>query len=462
MKIKLVAAAVLALCSSASFAATAVTCVTTDALSMVNTCAPEATLYIAGSSALGGALSTVVVADLFTTATKPIIKIVDNGSANGNLAGSATALKAVSAWYGISKADGKRLFVVYNKQNGSAAGVSQLLSTIKDTTIPEQDIVTVGIGSTGTKGAVGTCTADAASTTAVPVLNCTTHARVQADMALSDVAPSELFALEGVKPAVLSTLTTTPIAMQGFGIAVNAKLYAELQRLQGTTGRPSINRATYASLISKEGSVKSAAAFLGTSDTTKLVLARRDDLSGTQAASNLFFANNSCGINHDAKGKLIAGVAGGALSILDNKTLPTAILEVQANATGGGVTTALANTTDYVIGAISLTTAEPATGWKFVAIDGASPLATDAKQRDAFRTGAYGWSVQSFAATPLRAKMKDAVKLALTDVVTIGLKDSTLHNLIGIAYQDGGVSAQQSQVTRTNGNNCSPLISLNK
>ena len=97
MKIKLIAAAVMALCSTASFAAAGVACVTTDALSMVNTCAPEATLYIAGSSALGGALSTVVVADLFNTTTTPIVKIVDNGSANGNLAGAAGALKAV-AW----------------------------------------------------------------------------------------------------------------------------------------------------------------------------------------------------------------------------------------------------------------------------------------------------------------------------------------------------------------------------
>src|ERR1019366_1554339 len=102
----------------------AVACNTASAVNMVNTCVPEVKLYVAGSSALGGALANVIPADLFDTTATPVISILDNGSANGN---------AVSAWYGMSKSAltggaSKRLFVVYNNNNGSAAGVSQLLA----------------------------------------------------------------------------------------------------------------------------------------------------------------------------------------------------------------------------------------------------------------------------------------------------------------------------------------------
>lgn len=450
MKIKLVAAAVLALCSSASFAATVLACKTDTAVNMVNTCAPEASLYVAGSSALGGALGVVVPADLFDQSVTPLIKIKDTASSNGSAG-------AVTAWYGMSKAaltggTSKRLFVVYNKQNGSAAGVSQLLSTPKDLTIPENDVVTVG----AVKNVAGNCTADAASTTAVPVLSCTSHAPSQADMAISDVAPIELYKLEGVKPAALTTVKSTPLALQGFGVAVNANLYAALQTAQNTTGVPSIRRADYASLISKEGTIKSAAGLIPGSTET-LTLARRDDLSGTQASSNMFFADNACGVNVDAKGKLIAGHLGGALALIDSTmaaTYPNVV--IQSNVTGGGVTTALSATTGYAIGVISLTTSQPSSGWKFVAIDGAAPLvAGDVKQRLAFANGDYGFAMTAFAVTPVK---QAAGKSALTDAITTGLKDSTLHDLTGIAYLDGAANTKQSLVHRTNGNNCSPLI----
>lgn len=474
MKIKFIAAACLALCASASFATTTklVCDPSAAAADFVNKCVPDATLYVAGSSALGGALAAVAVADLFDTSTRPIITVIDNGSANGTLAG----LKAVSAWYGMSKAaltggTSKRLFVVYNKQNGSAAGVSQVLSPA-DKTIPENDVVTIG----AVKGAAGSCTLGTANTLG-PVVNCTTHGLTGADMAISDVAPAELFALEGVKPAALSTLTTTPLAIQGFGIAVNAAFYAALQgqniaeKLLPSTCvagdltaacQPTIRRVDYASLISTQGTIKTTAGFIP-GDTTPLTLARRDDLSGTQAASNMFFADNACGI---VPAKSVG--LGGALSILSATNVTAAQtsagLTVQANATGGGVTTALNTGSGYVIGAISLTSAQPAlsaTSWKFVKIDGVSPTfnadgsAAD-HQRSVFASGNYPFAVASFAARPTATK--DATKLALIGAVTTGLQNSSLHNLEGIAYLDGVVAGQQSLVHRTAGNNCSPLI----
>jgi hypothetical protein len=80
MKMKLIAAAALAMTSSLSFAATVLTCDTSSATKMANTCLPEASLFVAGSSALGGNIN-AILPDLFDT-TKRLIKIVDT-SASG-------------------------------------------------------------------------------------------------------------------------------------------------------------------------------------------------------------------------------------------------------------------------------------------------------------------------------------------------------------------------------------------
>jgi hypothetical protein len=511
LKLKVLAAAVLAIGASSAFAAALpVTCDTASALSMANTCTPDVTMYVAGSSALAGGITQAVTADLFDTAAG-ITVIKDMGSANGDaiIAPATAAIKGVSAWYGIGKtgtaAAGKKLFVVYNKQNGSAAGISQLLSTIKDTTIPEQDVVTIGpIGKVAGVVAVtqaksltaNSCTAGAADVTSsvtiggvvTPVVyhnvTCTTHARTQADVGLSDVAPAELFALEGAKPGKVSSLTNEVVGIQGFALAVNAKFHDALQAQNIADGlldstcvpgdltakcQPTIRKADYAALVSATGSIKSAAGFIP-GDATLLELARRDDLSGTQAASNIFFADNHCGDAVDSKGKVIKGVLGGSLPIL--ATTPDATkLVLSLSATGGGVTTALAATDRYVIGAIGLNSAEPArsaTSWKYVRIDSVSPNftvlgAADTTQRAAFANGNYGWAVTSYAATSTKAAKTSVAhpSNAYHGIVAnflAGLKDSTLHNIKGLAYLDGGVAAQQAHYIHTAGNNCSPLI----
>lgn len=472
MKIKLLAAACLALGASSSFAATTLACDTSSAVSRVNTCAPEAKLYIAGSSALGAALSTVVPADMFDTSVLPIVAVRDTGSTNGT-----TGANAVTAWYGMSKAaltggTSKRLFVVYNNNNGSAAGVSQLLAKL-DGSITEADVVTIG----PVKGVAGVCTATSGSTTSV---DCASHALTAADVAISDTSAPELYKLYASAKAKLTTLVNTPLALQGFGVAVNDNLYRALQVRNVAEGllpstcvagdataacQPSIRSADYASLVTKQGSIKTAAALLGDSaDTTVLTLARRDDLSGTQASSNIFFADNSCGNNHDAKGKLIAGVLGGQLDIIST-TDSTPALVVQSNVTTGTVKSALASTTGYAIGVLTLNTTPTAPG-KFVKIDGVSPNfnadgTADANQRNAMISGNYPFAMTSFAVTQVKpAKTSVAVtNPAVIPALIAGMKDSSLHNLKGIGYLDGGSDAtKESLVHRTNGNNCSPLI----
>jgi hypothetical protein len=149
MQMKLITAAALAVTATSSFAVQQ--CGTqsngwffSTAEKFVNTCAPEVTFFVAGSSALGGNIN-AILPDLFDS-TKPLVKVVDNsatGSVNGNKA-------ATTAYYGTSKpavtgGTGKRVFVVYNNNNGSAAGVSLVMGKLGKTGNPvEANIVTVG------------------------------------------------------------------------------------------------------------------------------------------------------------------------------------------------------------------------------------------------------------------------------------------------------------------------------
>lgn len=457
MKIKFIAAAVLALCSSSSFAATkpVVVCDASTAIKMAQTCAPESTLFIAGSSALGAALNTVALSLFDTPSAVTTIKSATNLNGGKD-----------QGWYGI--AGGKRLYVVYNSQNGSAAGVSQLLAKFdakadgsKANFIVESKVVSVGPTLTTLGAFAGTCVQTTAATgSAGAVLTCTTPAVMQADVAVSDVAPQELYALYPAATAKLTTVTSVPLALQSFGVAVSAKLYAALQLDQGLSGseQPSVRRADYASLVT--GSAKTSAVLFnnGTTPVLPLNLARRDALSGTQASSNIFFANNACGNNHlpfkapATVGKVIAGVLGGQLPIIGTAASTTSLI-VTESATGGGVVTELQKDA-YGIGIISLNSpAKSGETWKFVKLDGVSPNA-DADSRAAMAAGDYPFAMTAFAVRQVKPAV---VKTALVDAVIAGLQSSAEHNFKGVAYLDGGAN-YQSKVARTDGNNCSPLI----
>jgi hypothetical protein len=515
MKIKLIAGACLALCSVSAFATTApVACVSvsnaavaasgtgktavasvvahTAAENFVNTCLTASSVfYIAGSSALSGAINSVAPLDLLDQGTaSPRISIIDNGSPNGS-----TGANAVYAWAGYAPSTTTPILVIYNKQNGSAAGISQLLNAVPKnsaaavgtSTVPEFDVVTAGVGSV-TKGLAGNCvdqlvvptTAGSLSAT----VSCTTHAPTAVTVGIADVRPIELFELEG-KPASVTTLSVTPVAIQGFGIAVNAKLYAALQTAEGTTGQPSIDRSVYASLASHNGAIKSSAALLnavlntaagGTlPDTTpQLRLARRDNYSGSQAASNIFFLANACDYTY-TKGALIKGTLGGGLVPTDTTDNVAGVLAVDLNATSSNVNTDLANTTDYTIGVVTLNTPDVGaagtgsikSGAHFVKLNGVSPTyeadgtTVADHQRTRFINGDYPFAVESTVSTLIKPQKTTYFPGLVTTLIS-GLSDSTKHNLEGLGYIDGsaGVASQQSHVAPLGGNNCAPLTNL--
>jgi len=529
---KIALAGLLATGAVSSFAVTPLACKTSGtAAEFVNTCAPAVTFYVAGSSALGGAISKVITASsttgatgYFDTTTVPLITVVDNGTKNGLLANptqlpSTAAGNGVTAWMGMSKASltgntSKPILVVYNSYMGSAAGVSQVLAPIKSlATVPEADIVKVG----PTGNTPGTCVAydsssatpvyAAGSTAAVGTASnkvvCTSHAVTQADLAISDVDVTELVALypEAAKTS-LAKFTRAPLAMQGFAVAVNNNFYKALQDAQidagilpgctkgtGTTAtyteacQPNITRAQYASLVSKEGSIKSAADFIPGSTAT-LTLARRDTLSGTQASSDMFFLANSCN-KLDAKSKINAH--GGALTPLrgvDDKGVPLTNLPsglvVNENVQTGGVENDLKLTSGYSIGVIALSKGA-GTAYKFVKLDGASPnfakgatstlvagvaatstaAATASTLRNNMLDGSWPLQMTAYAVYPTAAAAtydaKKAPKAEFIKQMVSDLSSASLHDLDAIGYFNGPAT-KKTLVSRVGGNNCSPLV----
>jgi hypothetical protein len=568
MKLKAAAAAIMALSASGAFATTTLTPTTyaaagTNPAAYVNTNIPQQTFFIAGSSALGNAVKSVVTADLFDT-TQPVITINDKSTDASH--------SHVSAWLGLAKTGPMAhslLYVVYNNNNGSAAGLSQVLvaSTTK-AAIPEADVVLVGPGAvvngffvpaTKLAGAVAntlctthvsTGTTDPASSVTAPIVDCTSHGILQADLGISDVNLTEVFALEtasiGTAPAAAKALdnviTELPsgmhvqaLAVQGFGVAVNSTLYAALQAqnindgllpascagntdgvvagLQ-TSGQyacmPTIRKADYSALVTGADANRYAAdTILGpnsSGDTTAVTLARRDDYSGTQATSNIHFADNACGdtaiTTKGVVGKAIAGVLGGAQNVLSAANFATAVapashlgttLTVQANASTSNVVSALNSSTGYSIGVLTLNNPQAGTDtWKFVKINGVSPVHyydavngiwnADPALRAAQASGMYTIASTAYAVWPNKPLAKkniygtnsgfsaptDAtwnaanslIPVLVTSTFTGAMQDSTQHNLVGIGYLDNGTNGRQTKYEHAGGNNCAPMVHL--
>jgi hypothetical protein len=290
----------------------------------------------------------------------------------------------------------------------------------------------------------------------------------------------------------ITAIKSVPFAMQGFGIAVNDKLYIRMQELQGLTTstsckvvsgkpdytaacQPNISKATYASLVAADGGIKSAADLLNvwnttgtalnaTTEPTKLVIARRDELSGTQATSNIFFGNGVCNVL-DTSAKY--NKHGGASTILTSTTagIDSAKLVVQSNVQTGDVETSLANTTDYVIGVIALSKMDKTT-YRFVKLDNVSPnfissqaTATSSSaenMRAKMISGEWPLQVVSYAMYLKTAVATGATKKALIEGIVSDLKDPTA-NLKGLGYFSGD-TLKQTKVSRPGGNNCAPLL----
>jgi len=503
MKLKLIAVAVMSLTATASFAQTKPTCSSTVTdITHINWCAPEATLFIAGSSALSAAI-TAVIPDLFdisdssvaADSRKKIYKISDastTGNTNGNKGGT-------TVWYGTSKAGvfgtQKRLAIVYNNNNGSGAGVSLVMGPVKTTsarvsTNPiESNVIFVGPN----KNVANTCSLNTSTASVLETIsgvtyayaslvNCTNTKDAQADLAISDVRAQEIYKFYSNVPKTVkyTDFVQKPLVYQGFGLIVNWTMYKALQDVQAGTHlastcggtatdddrrlpacQPSVRSIDYATLVANNNVTKSAALF-GLSDSTKLILARRDDLSGTQSASNIYFLRNSCNLNT---------TLGGGIAVLDTETDGTKFQMVKY-ATSGLVRTAANSASNYVIGAAALAARSIVKDeYNFVKIDGISPNVVETgatgtsilNGREAFSSGDYNFA---FTAYGIYKKTLDS---SLSDQSTLvakliaAMRDSTKHNVSGVAYLDGVADSgilKQSKVNRFDGNNCAPIMKM--
>ncbi|NQW93278.1 MAG: hypothetical protein HQ446_04485, partial [Polaromonas sp.] len=196
---KLVSATCLALCSAGAFALPATVCAPTTLAGLINTCAPEITFYVGGASAQANALNNLLATGAGIFDTTAVRGKITNVAATVSGGGKTVAYIGTGA--STTTYPGKRVLVIYNNANGSAAGVNTLL-TGKGGALEEVTLVTATVKNLA-KGIPGTCTVGTQSTSgSLGVASCATEvafsskwgvdAQKSTHMALSDVRPSEL------------------------------------------------------------------------------------------------------------------------------------------------------------------------------------------------------------------------------------------------------------------------------
>jgi hypothetical protein len=496
MKLKLVAAAVAMMSVGGAFAATpAVTCAPTTLAGLVNTCAPEVTFYMGGASAQAGALNTLLAAGtgIFdTTAPRGKIGLMTASISGLNGVTTTDITKSNTVGYiGIGAADTpyatKRVLVIYNKANGSAAGVNQLL-TGKGTGAGEETTLITASAKLLSKGTPGTCSVVTDSTAgSLGTVSCATEAPFKSawgadkaaqknmHMALSDVRPSELSpGIVKKWDAVKYPSVTT--GMQGFGVIVNPALYTALIAKDVAAGRLAADCATSqtvggatdvitaacvpnmtsADMASVMGGKVNAEGLTGVTGKT-LTLARRVASSGTQASAQLMFAGQAAyNVKTPAADGFMDLATGAAKGSLD------AVLE--SAGTGDVITAVSAPATDYAVGVVSIEntysmtkTSSKLKGALFVKVNGMAPhfnadgTTIDAKHRTALQAGyPFAFEMQAIASTSLADPYLD-----IANKIKTALKDPA-QNLAGIAYIGSTDATKNTAYTRS-GNNYLPL-----
>jgi hypothetical protein len=445
-------------------------------------------VYIAGASAQKNALYATVPTTIFDTAARDVLHIKNSGNNKDE------------AWLGDSKATygvggvSTPTLVIYNSKNGSAAGLNQVISS--GTAETEASVMTYPLTGCGTAGAVSS------PDIAKSVQTCaTTVVAREADGALSDVYAPEFSAGYLVSGSALKNAgTSSTSGLEGFGIIVNSVLYdallaqniadgqlpagcstATASSLVVGTGngacQPSIRSTDYTSFATSGGQYYSFAAFVPGQTDRDITLCRRDHLSGTQAASNLFFLNDVCGTK-GYKGSLLGATSADAAAasqgasnyiVVDEANSGTDKAENCVWSGSAAGTTAYAN---YALGVVSLgekdsvDSAAPQANFTsaqyyFVKLDGISPNYTaagvlDATHRVNLANGSYKFATEMAAyvksATSTTAGAGKIVKAVVDDI-----SKATLSSVTGIAYLTGGTYGDGKTARYSKGqagNNC--------
>jgi len=269
-------------------------------------------IFISGASALS-ASSAAVVGALCDTTGGGVVTTSSCGSAGVTV--SCTKGKIDSGFSGVPFA------VVKRDTDGSFAGVGNVINQTPITGWCDR------VGST-------------------PTINTTLLIAPNAGLTDVDtnvwVGMANTGALTIPVPAAVGVTQNGGFAGQGFGIMVSNNMYMAMQNVQADEGRlpascdsdtnndgvfdvtnltpgqcqPSISKEEYAAIVDGTNfAYINSTALTGTTNTINLC--RRVETSGTQAASNVYFLNNSCGNAEPTKGfkppkKVVFPVDGGA------------------------------------------------------------------------------------------------------------------------------------------------------
>jgi ABC-type phosphate transport system substrate-binding protein len=440
MKLNLIAVAIAGLAANSAFALD------------INTTAPQVTIRVAGASAQDGDFKTITKSFCDTVKNDNTEYTTTVKNAQGNATGFGEFCTFASSGLPASIA-GKKVLVIKNG-DGSLFGVQPVL--LNTSSVNGQNVEFLNV-------AAGVCTAAGACNTGYP------FSTISPDAGVADVEPAMF---DPTLPTSTATLTTT--ALQGFGIAVSAPLYAALQAAKmtvdgTTTGVPSLNRSQVTALFSGSGGYFQASdwsVLVGASGAgKKIVLSRREDTSGTEKAFEAYFLDAPCS----------TGPQLGAQTMVHATDSISGSYEVSEFASTGNLVASL-NTTDWALGFATLQKKPGGTDtWKFIALNGVSPLdgthPTGPSSADYQRyntiNGTYDWSFETVAIVDNAGPQ--ATKDFMAQLNT-KLQDPSKSNIVGLAmipgsgpngtYESDTNNPKRVALTSRVGNSCQAPIAF--
>lgn len=348
-------------------------------------------VYVAGASALSGSFANVVAANCTGGATNVKTHTINGSTSDGRVTVCTTS--SIDGQFAAPFA------VVKRDTDGSFAGVGPVIA---------QTALTKWADVNNCDNVALTCGLDSI-TPIVP------HA------GLTDVDTNVWIGSNNTGALTIPVPTDTAntvfqggFAGQGFGVMASESLYNAMMAKQKGEGRlpadcaagdftpgkcqPSISKAEYAAVIDA-GNYSYVANGALTGDAGVVNLCRRVETSGTQASSNVYFLNNSCGNATPTKGfkspktvDLFSGTAvafnssngdavtgnyddfGGAFALFEGSGTGDARNCVIRRNNGNNPNNVADALGTYALGWISLENA-PGAGWKYLKLDGVSPNA---------------------------------------------------------------------------------------
>lgn len=488
MKLSQIALAVASLAAVPAFAAT-------GSLQTLYGVTSANTVFVSGASALSGSFANVVAANCTGGSLNVKSLTIGGGTSDGRVTVCTT-----------SSTDGQfagPFAVVKRDTNGSFDGVGPVI---------DQSGLTKWADVANCDSTALNCALDSA-TVRVPHAGLTdVDTNVWVGMANTGA-----LSIPVTDPATTGTVLNGGFAGQGFGVMVSESLYNAMMAKQVAEGRlpvsagtascvagnytpgacqPSISKEEYAAIVDGGNfAYVSNGALSG--DAGVINLCRRVETSGTQASSNVYFLNNSCGnasptfgfklpktvdlVNsptavafNSSSGNAVTGNYddfGGAFGLFEGSGTGDARNCVIRRNGGKNPNNVADGLGTYAAGWISLENA-PAAGWKLVKLDGVSPNAVQVAVANDTDGNADGWMADTNQRTNVVKGYYDAapeLEMLWPSTTPYGTFLTSLKNtfanpaLVSLrgVFQANGVFTHAGNETKVhkgtrNGNFCAP------